>query len=238
MSSGILEPNFIMQSVIWDVRVYIFFPTAFLGWTFTGCFQKAQRVNILLKSKQNHSDLAKRAVLLTSHSVSTQEYKPLLISEHQNGSFSTVVNKSLNLNLHFYKTAKLTKVQAKRHKTIKLLKISAETHLLKQCYTKQCKTLAASENLGSGLAALWGNDFSGSVFARMHLTKLISDRLLRQRNGLMIYNKIERVLVITKQIFNYYNTNFSLEITSKVQKVNQKYTKSSSEIYIYTQSNH
>ncbi len=25
-------------------------------------------------------------------------------------------------------------------------------------------------------------------------------------------------------IFNYYNTNFSLEITSKVQKVNQKYT--------------
>ncbi len=40
----------------------------------------------------------------------------------------------------------------------------------------------------------------------------------------MIYNKIERVLVITKQIFNYYNTNFSLEITSKVQKVNQKYT--------------
>ncbi len=40
----------------------------------------------------------------------------------------------------------------------------------------------------------------------------------------MIYNKIERVLVITKQIFNYYNTNFSPEITSKVQKVNQKYT--------------
>ncbi len=39
----------------------------------------------------------------------------------------------------------------------------------------------------------------------------------------MIYNKIERVLVITKQIFNYYNTDFSLEITSKVQKVNQKY---------------
>ncbi len=54
--------------------------------------------------------------------------------------------------------------------------------------------------------------------------KLISDRLLRQRNGLMIYNKIERVLVIIKQIFNYYNTNFSLEITSKVQKDNQKYT--------------
>ncbi len=61
------------------------------------------------------------------------------------------------------------------------------------------------------------NDFAGSVFARRHLTKLISDRLLRQCNGLMIYNKIE-------QIFNYYNTNFSLEITSKVQKVNQKYT--------------
>ncbi len=40
----------------------------------------------------------------------------------------------------------------------------------------------------------------------------------------MIYNKIERVLVITKFIFNYYNTDFSLEITSKVQKVSQKYT--------------
>ncbi len=53
--------------------------------------------------------------------------------------------------------------------------------------------------------------------------KLISDRLLRQRNGLMI-NKIERVFVITKQIFNYYNTDFSLETTSKVQKVSQKYT--------------
>ncbi len=39
----------------------------------------------------------------------------------------------------------------------------------------------------------------------------------------MIYNKIERVLVITKRILNYYNTNFSIEITSKVQKVNQKY---------------
>ncbi len=67
-------------------------------------------------------------------------------------------------------------------------------------------------------------NFFGSVFARRHLTKLISDRLLRQRNGLMIYNKIERVLVITKRILNYYNTNFSLGITSKVQKVNQKYT--------------
>ncbi len=67
--------------------------------------------------------------------------------------------------------------------------------------------MAAFENLGSWLAI-----------------KLILDSLLRQRNGLMIYNKIEQVLVITKLIFNYYNTNFSLEITSKVQKVNQKYT--------------
>ncbi len=39
----------------------------------------------------------------------------------------------------------------------------------------------------------------------------------------MIYNNIERVLVITKFIFNYYNTGFSLEITPKVQKVSQKY---------------
>ncbi len=74
------------------------------------------------------------------------------------------------------------------------------------------------------LPALSGNDFKGSVFARRHLMKLISDRLLRQCNGLMIYNKIERVLAITKLIFNHYNTDFSLEITSKVQKVSQKYT--------------
>ncbi len=72
---------------------------------------------------------------------------------------------------------------------------------------------AAFYNLGSWLAALWGNDFAGSVFPRRHLTKLISDRLLRQRNGLMIYNKIDWDLVITKQIFNYYNNNFSAEIT-------------------------
>ncbi len=63
-----------------------------------------------------------------------------------------------------------------------------------------------------------------AFFARRHLTKLISDGLLRQLNGLMIYNKIERVLVITKRIFNYYDTNFSLEITSTVQNVNQKFT--------------
>ncbi len=67
------------------------------------------------------------------------------------------------------------------------------------------------------LAALSGNDFKGSVFERRHLIKQILDRLLRQRNGLMIYNKIERVLVITKLIFNHYNTDFSLEISSKVQ---------------------
>ncbi len=48
--------------------------------------------------------------------------------------------------------------------------------------------------------------------------KLFSDSLLRQRNGLMIYNKIERVLVITKQMFNYHNTDFTLEITSKGAK--------------------
>ncbi len=40
----------------------------------------------------------------------------------------------------------------------------------------------------------------------------------------MIYNNIERVLVIIKWILNYYNTGFSLEITPKVQKVSQKYT--------------
>ncbi len=41
--------------------------------------------------------------------------------------------------------------------------------------------------------ALWGNDFTGSVFARRHLMKLILDKLLRQRDSLIIYNKIEQV---------------------------------------------
>ncbi len=87
------------------------------------------------------------------------------------------------------------------------------------------KSLAASGNLGRWLAAsLLYETMQAAFFARRHLTKLISDRLLRQLKGLMIYNKIERVLVITKRILNYYNINFSLEITSKVQKVNQKHT--------------
>ncbi len=73
------------------------------------------------------------------------------------------------------------------------------------------------------LAALPGNDFKGSVFARRHPAKLISDRLLGQHNGLTIYNNIERDLVIPKLIFNYYNTDFLPEITSNVQKVSQKY---------------
>ncbi len=42
----------------------------------------------------------------------------------------------------------------------------------------------------------------------------------------MIYNKIEQVLVITKQIFNYYNTYLSLE--------EHKRGKGSSEIEMYT----
>lgn len=40
----------------------------------------------------------------------------------------------------------------------------------------------------------------------------------------MIYNKIQRVLVKTKWIFNHYNRNFSLELKSKVEKVSQKST--------------
>ncbi len=92
-----------------------------------------------------------------------------------------------------------------------------------RCSSPHLMSMAASGNSGSWLAALWSKDFAGSVFARRHLKKLISDWLLRQCNILMIYNEIEWVLVITKIRFNYYNTNFSLEITSKVQKVNQKY---------------
>lgn len=47
-------------------------------------------------------------------------------------------------------------------------------------------------------------------------TKLISDRLLRQRNDLSLGDN--------KGHINYYNTNFSLEVTSKVRKVGQKCT--------------
>lgn len=110
MSSGILEPNFIRPSVIWDVRVYIFFPSAFLGWTFTGCFQKAQRVNILLKSKQNHSDLAKRAVLLTNHSVSTQDdnqtFTDIRTPKQEFYNLNSFKSKSLNFTrVHYFKKA-------------------------------------------------------------------------------------------------------------------------------------
>lgn len=62
------------------------------------------------------------------------------------------------------------------------------------------------------LATLSGNDFAGSI--GRHLTKLISHLLLRQCNGLMTYNKVEWGLVINKQIFNYYNTDFSLPNTT------------------------
>ncbi len=71
---------------------------------------------------------------------------------------------------------------------------------------------------------LKGNDSAGSVCARRHLTKLILGRPPRQRNGLMIYSKVERALVITRQIFNYYSSNFSLEITSEMENIGQKHT--------------
>ncbi len=71
------------------------------------------------------------------------------------------------------------------------------------------------------------NDFAGSVYPQRYLTKLTSDRLLRPHNGLMIYNQIERALVITKWKFKYCNSNFLLVMTSKVEKVGQK--------HIYTQ---
>ncbi len=81
------------------------------------------------------------------------------------------------------------------------------------------KTLTEPIDLGC-IRALRGNDSAGSVFAQRHLTKLILDRLLRQCNGLMVYNKIEQVLVISKQIFNYYNNNFSRNNIKSASKVN------------------
>lgn len=61
-----------------------------------------------------------------------------------------------------------------------------------------------------------------------------SESLLRHRqclhmkvpyetNCLGNYNKIEWVLIIAKCIINHYITNFSLKITSKVEKVGQKH---------------
>jgi len=39
----------------------------------------------------------------------------------------------------------------------------------------------------------------------------------------MIYNKQERALVITKQIFKFHNTNVLLEMTSNMENVDQIY---------------
>jgi len=58
-----------------------------------------------------------------------------------------------------------------------------------------------------------------------------TDFKLLRCNGLLIYgivNKIERALVITKQIFHYYNSNFSL--------ICHKRGKRWSKMYIYTQT--
>jgi len=46
----------------------------------------------------------------------------------------------------------------------------------------------------------------------MKVTELISNRLLRPPNSLMTYSKIERALVRTKQILNYYRSDVSLEM--------------------------
>ncbi len=83
--------------------------------------------------------------------------------------------------------------------------------------------LAASESICSWLVALLPYQAMTLQAAFVHLPKLISDRLLRQHKSLVIYNKIEKALVITKQIFNYHNANFLLELTSNVEKVTNKH---------------
>jgi len=45
-----------------------------------------------------------------------------------------------------------------------------------------------------------------------------SGRLLRKHSGLLIYDKTERVLAITKQMLNYYNTNFLIKMAFKKEK--------------------
>jgi len=92
------------------------------------------------------------------------------------------------------------------------------------------QTLAASKSLGSWLVAL----LPCQAMTLQHLrTKVLqeTDFKLLRCNGLLIYgivNKIERALVITKQIFHYYNSNFSL--------ICHKRGKRWSKMYIYTQT--
>jgi len=40
----------------------------------------------------------------------------------------------------------------------------------------------------------------------------------------MIYCKVEQALVKTKQILHFYNTHFSVEMTSKAENISQKHT--------------
>ncbi len=52
------------------------------------------------------------------------------------------------------------------------------------------------------------------------------ERFLRQHEGKIIYHLIKNALVISKQIFNYL-----LEITSKVDKVRQKWAPTTAFIF-------
>jgi len=64
------------------------------------------------------------------------------------------------------------------------------------------KHVGSVQQLTCCLAAISGNDFVCNVFTRRFLMKLILDRLLKQHKGLMIFNKIERVTVTCKYVFN------------------------------------
>jgi len=62
-------------------------------------------------------------------------------------------------------------------------------------------------------------DFAGSIYAMKVPHKSISEILLRQHDALMFHSKIKRALVKARRIFNKYNRNFSLKITSKVENI-------------------
>ncbi len=87
--------------------------------------------------------------------------------------------------------------------------------------------LAASESICGLLVALLPYQAMTLQAAFVHLPKLILDRLPRQNKCLVIYNKTEKALVITKQILNYHNANFLLEMTSNVEEMTTKHSFSS-----------
>ncbi len=97
-----------------------------------------------------------------------------------------------------------------------------DAFILAYKYDKGC--IRKLRQLTCCLAALSGNDLR-----QRFCTEAPRKTEFGQRNGLMIYNNIERVLVITKLILLQHWF---------LARNNTKSAKSLLEIYIYTQTNH